>query len=441
MSASAPVEADEFHTLMAACGPFESKPHVAVACSGGADSMALALLVAGWATACGGRVTALVVDHGLRPDSAAEAACTLERLAARGIAAIPFARAGARLGGNMHAAARDLRYRLMGEWCREAGVLHLALGHHREDQAATLLARLARGSGVDGLAAMAPVQETAWGRLIRPLLPVAAVRLRATLATAGQMHAEDASNRDRRFQRTRLRALAEEMDGQAPARLAATARRLGRARMALDAMTADFLARHALLRPEGYALVAANAFPGMVDEVALRGLSRLLACIGGRRHPPQEAPLERLMAELRQGWPVAATLAGCRVLRRRDAVLICREPAAAAEVQPALGRVTWDGRFRVDVAYGAGCEIRRLGRSGWAQVAAARPALRNCGIPPPVRPALPALWRGMEVVMVPHAEYARAGDADLPQLRNIYFCPMRPLASAPFAIERTRPIL
>ncbi|MGE4218900.1 MAG: tRNA lysidine(34) synthetase TilS [Alphaproteobacteria bacterium] len=441
MSASAPVEPDEFESLMAECAPFEVQPHVAVACSGGADSMALTLLIAGWAAARNGLATALVVDHGLRAESATEAGEVVRWLSARGIAAVCLSRGAAPLRGNTHAAARDLRYRLMGEWCRKAGVLHLALGHHREDQAETLLARLVRGSGIDGLAAMAPVQHAAWGRLVRPLLFVPAARLRATLAAAGQVHVEDPSNRDPRFQRTRLRALIAEMGEQGTARLAATARRLGRARADLDARTCELLARSSVLKPEGYAVVSDPAFFGPGSEIALRALSRLLISIGGRMHPPREASLERLAVALIAGGSVAATLAGCRVLRRRGAILVCREPAAVVDIKPAVGRVEWDGRFRIDVAHGANCEIRRLGRNGWLQLAAAAPALRASSVPPPVRPSLPALWRDGRVRCVPHLGYVDMGDADLPQVADIYFRPMRPLASPPFAIGGTRPIL
>ena len=149
----------------------------------------------------------------------------------------------------------------------------------------------------------------------------------------------------------------------------------------------------------------------------------------------------RLAAALGANEPAAATLAGCRVLSRRGTFLICREPAAAVDIKLAEGRVDWDGRFRIEVTDGGGCEIRRLGRSGWAQVTAAAPDLRTCPIPPPVRPALPALWRDERVVCVPHAGYRDVADAKLPQVGNIYFCPVRPLASAPFAIGGGRPIL
>src|SRR5689334_12818293 len=164
---------------MARFAPFEVNPELAVAVSGGADSLALALLADRWARACGGRVTALTVDHGLRPEAAREARQVGRWLKASGIRHVilrwspPAMKktATARLA-NLQAAARDARYELLCGWCRQHAVLHLLLAHHRDDQAETLLLRLARGSGLDGLAAMAPLVERSAVRLLRPLLAV-----------------------------------------------------------------------------------------------------------------------------------------------------------------------------------------------------------------------------------------------------------------------------
>src|SRR5205814_5624782 len=125
-------------------------------------------------------------------------------------------------GRSLQAAARAERYRRLEEWCRGAGLLHLLTGHQREDQAETFLLRLGRGSGLDGLAAMAPVTYRAGLRLLRPLLDVERVRLAATCAAFGERWIEDPSNHNPAAARARLRAslpaLAE--DGLTVARLA-----------------------------------------------------------------------------------------------------------------------------------------------------------------------------------------------------------------------------
>src|SRR5262249_20106992 len=177
-------------------GPFESRPHLAVAVSGGRDSMALALLVAAWAERRGGRVTAITVDHGLRPEAAAEARQVGRWLRAHGIThrTLRWRPPAGALPGGLQAAARAGRYAPPCGWGRPRGVLHLALAHQQEDQAETLLLRLARGSGLDGLAAMAPIAERMGVRLLRPLLSVPRARLRATLVAAPQPWIDDPSN-------------------------------------------------------------------------------------------------------------------------------------------------------------------------------------------------------------------------------------------------------
>ena len=172
----------EFADLMARFAPFESKPVLAAAVSGGPDSMALALLADRWARKRGGSVVALTVDHRLRHGSGAEAHRVASWMKHRGIRHHVLRRRGDAPVGNVQAKARQARYELLSQWCRRHGVLHLLLAHHRDDQAETVLLRLARGSGVDGLAAMSPVAETPDLRHLRPLLALPRDRLLATLA-------------------------------------------------------------------------------------------------------------------------------------------------------------------------------------------------------------------------------------------------------------------
>ena len=192
-AAPEPVGAAEFARLIAPLGPFEPRPRLAVAVSGGRDSLALTLLAHDWATAQGGEVTGLCVDHGLRPESGKEARQTRAWLADHGIDCRILRWTPDR---RSQAAARAARYRLMTNWCRQRGMLHLLLAHHGDDQAGTVAIRRARGSGVDGLAGMAPVSRRNGVRLLRPLLGVSRDRLTATLRDRGQVWIDDPSNLD-----------------------------------------------------------------------------------------------------------------------------------------------------------------------------------------------------------------------------------------------------
>jgi tRNA(Ile)-lysidine synthase len=432
---------DAFDAALDALGPFERAPRLAVAVSGGADSLAAALLADRWCRARGGRATALIVDHGLRPESAAEAARTRALMGRRAIAAAVLALGATGGRRNLQAAARAGRYDALFRWCRDHGVLHLVTGHHRADQAETFLLRLARGSGVDGLSAMPAVQPAPHGRILRPLLGVDPGRLRDHLRAAGVDWVEDPSNRDARFQRVRVRrTLAGLADGAAiAARAAETAAELGRARAWLERRADRLTAGAVRLRPEGYAAVDAAALAAAPEEAGRRVLARLVRCVGGQEHAPRYARLNRLYALLRDGvLERGRTLGGCRIAPAgAGRVLVCRE-AARATVQPFDGgAVLWDGRFAIrataPVSGGETMTIGPLGQHGWSDCLRAAPWLRDARLPHPARLALPALRRGGAVVAVPGLGFvAAAPQAPGPGPVTARFRPRRPLCAGAF---------
>lgn len=418
-----PLTPVEFSPLLDALGPFETAPHIAVAVSGGADSLALTLLAAAWARARGGRMTALTVDHGLRPEAAGEARQVGAWLAAQGIGHHVLVWRGGKPGGDLQAAARAARYRLLADWCSDAGVLHLLLAHHQEDQAETVLLRLARGSGVDGLAAMAPVVELPAVRLLRPLLAVPRDRLAATLRQAGQPWIEDPSNANPAFARVRLRGLLPALaaEGLNAGRLAATARRMARARAALEGQVAAAAAAHVTLHPTGWAEFdrAALALP---EETALRLLARLLMVVAGRPYPPRLERLERLRRDLEVPAP-RRSLAGCLVAAGAGGRLrVMREPAAVAPPMTVRGgdALLWDGRFRL-IVEGPRDQAATLQAVGNLRVDAPAAAL-----PGTVRRTLPALMDDGAILAVPHLRYKQGAGLGL---RLVAWAPAVPLTA------------
>jgi tRNA(Ile)-lysidine synthase len=446
--AAAPLDDDAFAALMTPLGPFERAPLVAAAVSGGADSLALTLLLARWARARGGSVVALTVDHGLRPEAAGEARQVAFWLAARGIAhralAAPVPLPSHR--GGLQAAARAARYALLADWCRDAGCLHLCTAHHREDQAETFLLRLGRGSGLDGLAAMAPVADLGACRLLRPLLDVPRARLAATLDREGQAWIEDPSNRDLAYARVRLRKAWPALDalGLSAGRIADAARHLRRVRAVVEAEVAALAARAVVIHPAGHALLDPVPLAAAADEVAMRLLARVLAVVGGGAYTPRLDGLERLAVALRAvvgasgGFGRGRTLARCRVVGWRDRVLVCREPAALAPpvAVPSEGAATvWDGRFRVTALPSApsGLTVGALG----SEIADIVPAALRRAVPGPARPALPALRDGAgRLLAAPHLGWRRDGETPGREARyaSVVFHPSRSLTGAGFTV-------
>ncbi len=312
---------------MAALGPFEDRPIIAAAVSGGADSMALILLLDRWARARGGAAIALTVDHRLRPEARAEARQVGAWLTGRGIAqrSLTWKHQGRGPRSALQAKARRERYRLLAGWCRRRGVLNLALAHHAGDQAETVLMRLARGAGIDGLAGMSASLAREGVRLIRPLLLVDPRRLRASLAAAGQEWLEDPSNRDERFERVRWRRMVPP-EQRLPVALAAA--EIGRERRRREHDLADLLSR-ARLGPEDDLDLPLPSLLTAPPALALAALARCLICVGGETYPPRRESLERLLANLEKGGP-ARTLGGCRIAVRGGRLLVAPEIRAAA---------------------------------------------------------------------------------------------------------------
>jgi tRNA(Ile)-lysidine synthase len=290
---SGPLTAAEFAPLMAPFAPFESRPVLAVAVSGGRDSLALALLAHEWAAGLDGRIVGLIVDHGLRRQSSSEAATTRDLLIRHGIAAEILRWRGVKPASGLQEAAREARYRLLFEACRRLDVLHLLIAHHADDQAETVAMRAARASGPDGLAGMAALVEQREARLLRPLLSVPRARLTATLEARGVQWIDDPSNLDSRFERARLRKV-----GLAAA--PAPAER-DKSRAARD----DRLAAAAVGLMEfdlpGAVAVDRAGFARLGREPAVRLLSRIIQAIGSRDHPPRRERLGRAAARLSQG--------------------------------------------------------------------------------------------------------------------------------------------
>ncbi len=310
------VTAAQFDRLMAAFAPLESSPALAVAVSGGRDSVALALLAHDWAQARGGEITGLIVDHGLRAGSSQEAAATRELLGRHGITAEILRWRGAKPSSGLQEAAREARYRLLFDACRRNGLLHLLVAHHADDQAETVAMRAARQSGADGLAGMAALVEQRHVRLLRPLLAIPRARLTATLEARAVPWIEDPSNADSRFERVRLRqagTLASPAGvGQGRAR-AAREHRLATAAVAL----LDFDL------PDAVAVDRAG-FARLGRELGVTLLSRIVQAVGCRDHPPRRERLERAAARLslgvsrgKSGKSQDFTLSECRLELRQ----------------------------------------------------------------------------------------------------------------------------
>lgn len=365
-----------------------------VALSGGGDSMALLHLLAG----TGQRLSAVTIDHGLRDVAGELALC---------------ARAAADLGvphevrrwhwggqGNLQAAAREGRRAAIRDWATARGIAHVALGHTEDDQAETVLLRLARGSGIDGLAAMAPFRDENGITWLRPLLDLSRADLRAWLHAQGIAWAEDPSNEAPRFDRVRARNLMDTLAdlGLTRGRLAQLADHARAAQVVLDAAARDWAA--GALREDRGDIILPGGVPDLGADSPRRVLSAAVRWIGSAAYRPRWKALRTALEAAAGGQP--RTVAGCLIRPERGALRLTRE-AACCGASVAAGHV-WDGRWQVIPPKGASVEGLRIAALG-AEGLALCPDWRQAGLPRATLLASPAIWRDDTLISAPLARY------------------------------------
>ncbi len=301
---------------------------IAVAVSGGGDSVALMHLLAAYARARKHKApVVLTVDHGLRKSSSKDAKQVAAWAKKAGLIAHVLSWHGAKPKSGVEAAAREARYRLMGDWLTRHKIATLYVGHTIDDQAETFLLRLARGSGLDGLAAMgarAPWPVAGFPNLsvARPLLGLARGDLRAWLQARGQPWLDDPMNEDDAFDRVKIRRAGKALAdlGLTVPRLAAAASHLARARVALESVTGAVLARATAKPPhKGHKdrtglLLAPAVLAAAPREVGLRALAAVLMAVSGQPYRPRFEALERLFDRVTAGTlGKGANLHGCHI--------------------------------------------------------------------------------------------------------------------------------
>lgn len=366
---------------------------IGIALSGGGDSTALLHL----ALRAGFRVQAVTVDHGLRPESATEAAAVARDCARLGVPHALRLWEHGPVAGNLMDAARRARMGMIAGWARAQGLSHVALGHTRDDQAETVLMGLARQAGIAGLSGMRRVWTDGGVTFHRPLLEAGRQELRDWLAAEGIGWVDDPTNDNPRFQRVKARAALAALAplGITAEGLAAVAGHLAGVQAAL---MVQVRAAAVHLHPRAGAL---QVMPGLwqaPEEVQRQVAVAALRWLTGAGYAPRAADLARFLAALRHGR--GATLAGVRFAKG----WLCRE-ARVLGGPVAVGGL-WDGRWRVT---GPAGEVRMLGAEGLRQV----PDWRRAGLPREVLAVTPGVWRGEALLGAPCAGWPNGWSARL----------------------------
>lgn len=401
-----PITLSEAQALLA---PLTRLLHVALAVSGGPDSLALMRLAARWRAALGLplKLSVLTVDHGLRPGARAEAELVGRMASELGLPHAILTWEGKEpQPRGLQARARAARYDLMAAYCHAHDIPAIVTAHHLDDQAETFLMRLKRGSGLDGLGAIPERSEWAGIAILRPLLDVPKARLVATLDEENIAFVSDPSNEDPRFERARVRGSTDALErlGLTPEALALSARRLRRARAALEHAAQDFLAANSETSEAGYALICGEALAAAPQEIALRALSQLIGAVGGGETPLRLAKLEALLAAVAEDPNKIRTLGRCRLEPFSGRLGIFREVRGRGLPVTRLlpgERTLWDNRFRIELGAKERepITVRALGESG-LRALRDRSALPS-SLPRLAGQTLPACWRGEVLLGLP----------------------------------------
>ena len=373
---------------------------IGVAVSGGGDSLALMHGLASAYSNSAVRIYAATVDHGLRPESASEAAYVGEIAADLSIEHTTLHWSGWDGAGNLQSRARDARGALLSNWARGKKILVIALGHTADDQAETVLMRLARGAGVDGLSAMDKRFARSGITLCRPLLDVNRLQLRRYLHGHNIAWMDDPSNEDLAFDRVKARKaigvlapLGITIDG-----LTEIAENMRGARDALNWYTFLAAKDHVTI-DQGALRIDVRGFRTLPSETARRLFVRSIAWLSGEFYAPRRASVLRCLGALRSGEKI--TLCGVLGLRQGESIWLAREFNAVQNLVGQPDRL-WDNRWRVA---GPKCpktaEIRALGAPGLSQC----PQWRDTMRPRDVLLSAPGLWDGATLLSAPAAGF------------------------------------
>ena len=380
---------DSVRCAMDMFGTFEPCPKIAVACSGGADSVSLLvalchLVKVPHTPLTGGTIVAVHVNHGLR-HSAGQDADFLATLCQRlGIEYHILQWHHDGINSRIQEKARHARYDLLGDWCRHNGILHLCIAHHNDDQQETIFMRQQAKSGSVGLAGMDSCMYRSWGRLLRPLLAVNKKMCMDFLIDQDIPWIEDPSNKNPCFERVRVRQKLYQ-DPALQKQVLELSKTYGKQRHDLDEGVANVL-EYCSVYPHGCIAIDGSVLWGkgaVSDTVIKELLIRAIYCVGGGQYRLGHSVLNPLLSSFtsKDFSPndfKGVSLGGCDFIIWRDSLWIIRSWGL---VKPLVytpdndhkkgvgdtvikGNVIWDNRFTLENVP-AGHVVCSLGKKGW----------------------------------------------------------------------------
>lgn len=334
---------------------------IAVAVSGGADSMMACYMAKDFCSNHGIELHAVVVDHMLREESSIEAQYVSGFLKDQDVNVVVLKWNGDKPSSNIQAIARNERYKIISSYCKLNGIDHLITGHHADDQAETVFMRIMRGSGVDGISGIKQISKISDINILRPMLSIDKESIIAAIEEVKWAYVDDPSNKNEKFSRVQVRNFLSDPKWRfMKSKLVLLSKNAGRSRDYLEQQTSFFLRDFCVISPAGTFSINLNAFLSAHEEIALRSLCRILMHVGGSDVPTRLAQLERVYNDLLLNSWKDRTLFGCLIRVRRGNLIVIREWDDIPPLTKLIANceVLWDRRFIIKSSVG-GC-VKRL---------------------------------------------------------------------------------
>ncbi|MBL8676263.1 MAG: tRNA lysidine(34) synthetase TilS [Alphaproteobacteria bacterium] len=377
---------------------------LAIAVSGGPDSLALLLLAHDFATKTKKKIVALTVDHGLRSASYKEALYIQKLTQKLEIQHVILKWETEKPTTRIQEKAREARYNLLLGWCKDNQISTLLLGHHQQDQEETFWLRLSSGSGLDGLAGMKPVIEREGVLIYRPLLNFSKERLKTTLKAKNQEWIEDPGNESLTYFRGRFRSYLKE-EGLTNKRLLGVMTKLQEDADFINISLVSSLQNTVKIFEEGYFIIQRDAFETLHTALGKRMISLLIRWFSGAPYPPRSIQVEGVLKKIREGC--SFTAGGAFWVSKPKEFLVLREATAMKEkiLLSSLNKPhLWDNRFWVapnlkSMFLQKEAFLIPIGNAPFAKDKITSP------LPPSVWPTLPAIEVKGKIVSIPHLCY------------------------------------
>jgi len=305
---------------------FINKKPFLVALSGGADSLALTALSKIYSTEQKNKIFFVLIDHGIRSDSAKEAKNVKSLLKKKKIN-LTILKNKEKINKNIQSQARDVRYKLLLNFCNKNKIKFILTGHHRDDQIETFLIRLSRGSGIQGLSSMKKVSNLDKKiKLIRPLLDEKKQELTILAKQYFGKIFRDPSNTNQKFLRTKIRGLIKhfEKSGIKHASIINSIKNLGATRDTLNIYISR-VEKSCVISKKKEAVINLKIFSIENEEIQLKILSNCIKNISKSYYPPRAKKIVNLLNQIKFNEKLKATLGGCLIQKTHNNLIICKE--------------------------------------------------------------------------------------------------------------------